>query len=80
MNFKEEYRKCVKIYRDTDYGNKQTVHHHNEALNRMYEIVDQASQAGSEAISDLISLPDDEISSKWIAHHLIEKTKLYLYS
>lgn len=76
MNYKEEYRKCAEICRDTDFGSKQSVRNHNKAVNYMYKIVERVTLAGSEAIAELINLLDDEISSKWIAHHLIEKTKL----
>jgi hypothetical protein len=76
MNYIDEYRKCAELCRHTDYGSKQSVCEHNEAVKRMYKIVEQATQAGNEAITALVSLLDDEISSKWIAHHLIEKTKI----
>jgi hypothetical protein len=76
MNYLEEYKKCAEICQDTDFGNKRSVRAHNAAVDRMYEIVEQASMDGSEAIANLISLLDDDISSKWIAHHIIEKAEV----
>jgi hypothetical protein len=76
MNFKEEYRKCAEICQGTDYGSKQSVSNRNKVVNRMYEIVEQASETGRESVAELIELLDDEISSKWIAHHIVEKTKV----
>ena len=42
----------------------------------MYKIVETASQAGKDSITEVINLLDDEISSKWIAYHLIEKSNI----
>ena len=76
MNYKKEYQKCAETCHNTDYGNRNSVRKHNEAVDQMYKIVENASNSDSDAISDLISLLEDEMTSKWIAHHLVEKGKI----
>jgi hypothetical protein len=71
----EEYRQCASICATTDYGDKKAVRRHNQAVDKMYRIVETAAKQGSAAVSVLIPLLEEPPCAKWLAHQLLEKTE-----
>jgi len=70
----EEYRACAAICAETNYSNKQSVRKHNQAVGKMYKIINVAISQGQEHVKALIPLLDEPLCAKWLAHHLLEKT------
>ena len=71
-----EYRECAERCARTDYGDPASVADNNRAVDRMYEIVRQAVQEGTEAVNQLVSLLDEPVPARWLAHQLVEIARL----
>ena len=72
-NLLSEYVLCAEICNRTDYSNKAEVTKHNKSIERMYQIVSEVKLMDEENVNHLIELLNDPITSKWLAHQLIEK-------
>jgi hypothetical protein len=71
-----EYISCSKVCEQTDYENDSSIKKHNQSADRMYEIVEEIKSFGDNAISQLAELLNHPVSSKWLAHQLIEKSSI----
>jgi hypothetical protein len=72
----DDYQNCVEKCATTDYGNPQSVKIHNQAVQKMYEIVEQAARQGEETINTLATLLDHPRAAKWLAFQLLEKANV----
>ncbi len=72
----EEYRRCVAICAAIDYADDLSVRANNRAVDRMYEIVREAAEAGPDAICRLAALLDEPDPGKYLAHQLVETVEL----
>ena len=72
----DEYQNCVEKCAATDYGDPQAVKVHNRAVQKMYEIVEQAVREGAEAIKILATLLDHPLAARWLAFQLLEKANV----
>ena len=72
----DEYRNCARICALVEYGDKESVKRNNQAVSRMYEMVQRVAIEGAEEIKKLAMLLDEPESSKWLAHQLVEITEL----
>lgn len=68
-----EYVLCAEICNNTDYSNNAEVKKHNKSVERMYHIVSEVDLMGEDKIKQFTQLLNDSITSKWLAHQLIEK-------
>jgi hypothetical protein len=71
-----EYISNSKVCEQTDYKNDSSIKKHNQSVDRMYEIVEEIKSLGDNAISQLAELLNHPVSSKWLAHHLIERVSI----
>lgn len=77
--FIDEYKKCAEICSRFNSSDKNSVKNNNQAVSRMYKIVEKVSKEGDEAIEKLAILLDDPISGQWLAHQLVEKINLPMH-
>jgi len=71
-----EYINSCEICEYTDYQSKSSVKRHNQSVDRMYEIVEEIKSLGDNATHQFAELLNHPVSSKWLAHHLIEKVSI----
>ena len=67
-----EYRECAERCARIEYCDPASVADSNRAVDRMYEIVKLAVKEGEGAVNKLVSLLDEPVSARWLAHQLVE--------
>lgn len=69
-----EYKDCVRINVNIDYGNKNAVRKANKAVDRMIKISRLISEKYSSRIYDFAQLLNEKEGriDIWVAHHILE--------
>lgn len=72
----DDYRECAQVCEAVNYADKTSVERCNEAVSKMYLIVEEANRKGQNAIIELATLLDEPGPAKWLAHQLVERAKI----